>query len=172
MILGITGLARSGKDAAAQFFIQKGFTQINMSDILKEELLKNNKKPTKENLSLLGDELRKKHGKDIVIKMLINKIKGKEKLVITGIRSPEELSFLKNEIANFQLIVITAKDEIRFQRRTKEDPQTKQEFFARDERDIKNKGLDQVIAQANFKIENNSTLDQMHQQIHKAFKFG
>lgn len=165
MIIGITGLARSGKDAAARLFIQKGFTQINMSDILKEELLKKNIEPTKENMSLLGDELRKLHGKDIIIKMLVNKLKGREKIVITGIRSPEEAAFLKQQVKNFCLLAIGAKESIRFSRRTAEDPQTEQEFFSRDQRDIKNKGLDKVIASAEITTENNASLEELNKKL-------
>lgn len=167
MILGITGLARSGKEAAAQFFIQKGFTKVNISDFLKEELINQGKEPTKANMSLLGDELRKKYGKDIMIKLLLNKIKGKGNIVITGVRSPEELSYLKKEIGEFKLIAITASKEVRFQRRNEEDSNIPEEFFARDERDIKNKGLDKVLTAADITIENNTTVGFLYQQLEK-----
>ncbi len=169
MIIGIAGLARSGKDTAARFFIQKGFVQVNLSDILKEELIKLGKEPTKENMSLLGDELRKQNGKDVMIKLFLNKIKGKSNVVVTGIRSPEEVSCLKKEIGDFKLIAIAASKETRFKRRNEEDSNLPEEFFARDERDIRNKGLDKVLASADQVVENNSGLEALYLRLDKVW---
>ena len=171
VVIGVTSLARAGKDTFADYIVKKyGYKKFNMSDVLKEELIKQGKEPTKNNMSLLGDELRKKFGEDIVMKMLFDRIIGEKKVVITGIRSLKEIVFIRTKCDYFFLVAIEANKEIRFSRRKENDPQTKKEFFARDERDIKNKGLGEVIELADYKIINNGTLEEFYKNIDKVME--
>jgi len=167
MIICLTSLARAGKDTFADYLVNEyNFTKLNLSDILRDELKAQGKQGTKEEMSLLGDEWRKLYGMDIVMKKTLEKAKQYEKVIITGVRSIEEYYFIKNNADEVYLIAVTADKEIRFDRRNELDPQIKDEFFARDERDIKNKGLDKVIRVADFEITNNySSRDEFYKSI-------
>ena len=168
IIVGITSLARAGKDTFALRLVSKySFIQLNMSDVLRDELVKQGKEPTKDNMSLLGDEWRKHYGKDIVIKRLLDKASTYEKVVITGLRSPEEVTYIKQQKPNLILVSVIAPLPLRFSRRTDLDPQTIEEFVARDERDIKNKGLDMVIEMSDYKVWNLGTLDELYGEVDK-----
>lgn len=164
MILGITGLAASGKQIVADYLVEKyGFELLDFAkDALFAEAQARTLEPTKMNLSVLGDELRQSGGNAVLAKILLKKIKG-EKTTITGFRSPEEVDCIRNEceIGEFFLIGISSAPAIRFKRRRPEDPQTEKEFFTRDERDIKNKGLGKVLEIADFHIENNGTKEDL-----------
>ncbi|MBI5872255.1 AAA family ATPase [archaeon] len=167
MIMGLTGMVRSGKDSFADYLASEyGFAKLNMSDVLKEELVKEGKEPTKENMSILGDRWRKEFGMDIVMRRTLENAKKQEKVVICGIRSLEEIDFIRRNAVDFVLIAVVADAKTRFARRSESDEQDFGGFIARDNRDIKNKGLDKAIACADYTIENNfSSLEDFYKAI-------
>lgn len=166
MIVGITALARAGKDTFADYLVSNyGFVKLNMSDVLKEELIKKGKEPNKLNMSLLGDEWRAKFGNDIVIRRILEKAQSHRNVVITGIRSPEEAEYLKVAAQNFFLVAVEASQDVRYDRRNKLDPQRRVEFFSRDQIDIEHKGLGEVMAIADYRVSNESTLEDYQRRI-------
>lgn len=171
LIIGLTGLARCGKDEAANHLVRKyGFRKFIFSDIIIDELKKRHMNTKKDDQSLLGLKLRKEHGMDIMAKMLYKKIKGLDKVVISGFRSPEEVGYLKNKAKKFYLVKIKASPEIRFSRRSRADKQTKTGFFARDKRELKDRGFDKVLEMSDFEIENNSTLNDLCKEVDNLIK--
>jgi len=166
VIIGLTGLAGSGKDAAANFLSEKyGYKLLVFSDILVEEAKKRGTEPTKMNLSILGDELRTETGNAVLAKKILEKIDPEKNYVLSGFRSPEEVYAIQNEVLDFYLVYIDADKATRFKRRRPEDPRTEKEFFARDERDVSNKGLGRVIEMADFTIANNGTLQELEKKV-------
>ena len=57
MILGITGTYASGKDTVANILIKSRFNHISFSDILREELKKEEKEITRDDLIKRGIRL-------------------------------------------------------------------------------------------------------------------
>lgn len=166
IIVGVTSLANAGKDTFASRLVSEySFTQLNLSDVLRDELIKQGKEPTKDNMSILGSELRKQYGRDIVIRMFMDKASLYGKVIITGIRSPEEVDYLRQNSDYFVLVKLTAPLDLRFKRRKSLDPQTIEGFTFRDERDIKNMGLDKVIESADYEISNTGSLDELYAEI-------
>lgn len=167
MIIGVTALARAGKDTFADYLISKyGFAKLNMSDVLAEELVRRGLEPSKDNRSLLGDEWRKQYGMDIVIRKTLEKAATYENTVITGVRSVEEVDFLRKNSKSFCLVAIVADMDVRFARRDSLDPNTLEGFTARDERDVKNKGLGKVIEIADYTLTNNyKTTEEFYKDI-------
>jgi len=167
MIICLTSLARAGKDTFADYLVEKhSFVKLNMSDVLRDALITEGKEPTKDNMSKLGDEWRKQFGMDIVMRRTLEKASRHDKVVITGVRSVEEITFMKANAKELYLIAVTADPEVRFKRRSEADPQTEYGFFARDERDVKNKGLDKVIAMADYEVNNNfQTKEEFYSEI-------
>lgn len=169
-VLGITGLASSGKDTVAKYLKDKyKFEWLNFSDILIEEAKKKKLKPDKMNLSKIGDEYRKKHGMGglaIAILQKIEKSKS-ENFVVTGFRSPEEVDYIRNNVDNFDLIEIRTDPNKRWERKKDSDPQNEDEFFERDRRDKEMKGLGKVIEMADEVIENDSNFQELYKRIDK-----
>lgn len=165
MLLGVTGLARVGKDAFADFLVRNySFTKLNLSDCLRDELIKTGKEPTKGNMCILGDEWRAKWGYDIVIRRTLERAQKSSRVVITGLRSVEEVEFMRSGSNDFQLVAIVASDETRFSRKTSDDPQDFESFIGRDRRDIEKKGLDKVLALADHVIDNDSGGWEIHKK--------
>ncbi len=163
MILGVTGLARAGKDTLAGYIAsQYGFKIFTMSDSLKSECMRRGLDITKENLSRIGDMMRDEFGNDIVAIKTLEKASSFPRSIITGVRSPEELDVFKRGSGAFSLVCIVADENKRFDRRSDKDPNCKEDFLARDRRDIANKGLGKVMDMADFIISNDSTYDSLY----------
>jgi len=176
LVIGLTGLASSGKGEVARYLEKNGFSKFVFSDVLKEEaekrgLLENKTYEEQKNIfSKLGDQLRRENGRwDILAEKLIEKIKSNnlEKVVVDGFRSVEEVNLFKKNFQNFYLIYVNADEEIRFKRRKLEDSNIDIENFrARDKRDIEEKGLEKVIELTDFTIDNNEEgLENLHKKI-------
>ena len=166
--ISFTGLARSGKDTAADHLVEKhAFQKLVMSEELAEELLKEGKEDTKINRAHKGKDLRKKFGQDIVAKRVFEKAlqRSLEKVIFVGPRSVAEIEFFKKNIPGFKLIAIKAEKEERFERRSHKDGQTEEKFFERDRHDSTEFELEKVISMADTTIENNSTIDDFYKTI-------
>jgi len=168
MLIGFCGKAQSGKDAAADYLVEKyGFVNLSFSvDVLDHELKLRGMEITKMNRSHLGDELRKIDGMDVLAQRLAEKAKQYNKVVISNFRSPEEVDyFRKNE--KVVLIFVNAPLEVRFTRRSKLDPAALEEFKERDERDIKLKGMAKVFEQADYTVDTSGSFENTHVQLDK-----
>lgn len=169
-ILGVTGLAGCGKDTVAKYLVEKyNFDWFNFSDILRDECKKQNIEPTKMNLSKIGDKYREEKGMGGLAVGILEKIKKSEKnkIAITGFRSPEEVDYIRNNVEDFTLIEIRTDPLIRWERRKESDPQNKEEFFERDSRDKELKGLGKVIDISDEVISNNSTVQDLKKETDK-----
>jgi dephospho-CoA kinase len=171
MIIGITGNYASGKDTVAKIIIKSGFSHISFSDILREELKKEEKKITRDDLIAGGNKLREKYGPDILAKRALDKIKSGN-YIMTSIRTLAEVELLKRE-KYFTLMKVTAPPNIRLKRiinRNREkDPKTLEELKekeARENTDNPNaQQLNKVAEMATKEIVNDSTLDGLKKKI-------
>lgn len=133
VIIGITGTLCSGKGMLTAYFKERGFDTISLSDLLREEANLKGIELTRENLQRLGNELREKHGSGALAILALQRILGKENMVIESIRNPGEvLELRKNK--DFKLIAVDAPRELRIERllnrynesERKEDPVTRE----------------------------------------------
>ena len=100
MIIGVTGAYSSGKDTVAEIIIKSGFSHISLSDILRDELKKEEKKITRDDLINGGNKLREKYGPNILAKKALEK--AKEIGAITGLlicNNPPELEYIYHLIS-------------------------------------------------------------------------
>lgn len=183
MLIGLTGRIGAGKETLTEFLREKGFIYLETSKLLKEELKKRNFEITRENMQDLGDELRKKYGAEILMKMFLEKInqdKGNKNYIIDSLRNAGEVKFLRENIKNFVLIAVDAPQKLRFKRIIKRgkpsDPKTWEEFLKVDNRDLfdKNNPLGQQVGKcmelADFKIINDCSLKKSMIKIKKIWE--
>ena len=176
LIIGFTGLTRSGKDTAADFVAQKfGFAKIdNNKDIIWPELRKRKRKITKMNSVQLGDELRAKYGMGIIAQKTVKLIQKRKwsKVIISGIRSSEDIPLFKKLAQQFYLIRIHAPLKIRVKRmkqvRTKgETLSSRKELLQKDQIDLEKKGLRKTLQLADFSIQNTGSLKDFQAKLYK-----
>ena len=171
MILGVTGNYASGKDTVANILIKARFNHISFSDILREELKKEEKEITRDDLINGGNKLREKYGANILAKKALEQAKEGD-YVFTSIRTPAEVELLKIE-KDFILINVTASDEVRLkriiERNREKDPKTIEELKTKEARENtdnpNSQQLNKVAEIATKTIVNDSTLKELKKKV-------
>lgn len=173
MIIGLTGYARAGKDFIADYFVQKhNFTKFVFSDILSDVLQSFGWTNSKDNQSKLGVALRKASTPNVLAILLSEKLKGKNNIVISGFRSPEETELFRGTFGeNFKLIYVNRTFENRYQTR-RDVSLNEEEFRQRDIRDGQHMGLDRIIQDKlyDFEITNNGTIEELESNISRIYE--
>ena len=172
MIIGLTGANASGKGEAAEYLKSKGFVCCSLSDILREEARLKKIEPSRENLILLGNKLRREKGPSILAELVIKKIKDKKNYVIDSIRNPFEIKTLR-QLKDFTLIGIDAPVETRFNRILSRnragDPGTLEDFIEKERKENigadTNQQLKNCLKLADKIIINDSTIEEFHKKI-------
>lgn len=168
-IMGVSGLAGSGKSFVSELASKRGAMIISMGDIIREEAKKRG-----ESTGETAENLRKEHGQYIVAELTVKKIKKlldeglDSSIVVEGIRSPHEVNLFKESFSDFIILSIFANQEIRFERikaRKREDDATDfDEFKIREDREL-NFGIGDVVSLSDKIIINESDLDSYCNEI-------
>jgi len=170
-IIVLCGFARTGKDTAADYLVKRyGFLKYTFSSVIKDLLKQKKIRPTKGNMLDLGNTLRKEMGMDAIAILLDRKIKGYEKIVLVGPRSIEEINFFRKRFPKLKIAKLISKKEQRFERRTELDSQDRKTFFERDQKDLEDKGLKEVLDEAEYEISNDSNVDKLYTEIDQLLK--
>lgn len=167
-VIGITSLMGSGTDTVADYIAEKyGYVILHMSDILREMTKKEGLEPTRDNLQLM----RKKYGNTFLAEEIVSRIKENkyEKVIIVAIRRAEDYLIPKKYFKNMKLILVKADERIRFERLKNRnrlsDPKTFDEFKRQQDNELSIYDFDKTFSYADFVIENNGTLDELHKKI-------
>jgi dephospho-CoA kinase len=181
-IIGITGTLASGKTSVKDFFLSRFSSYfVSLSDIIKEELLKEGKELKRENFIEKGNELRKKYGNQIlaeVVTLTLPEKINKQLIIIDGIRNPGEIEYLRKKFGkNFILIAVDAPRELRFkrllERRKEGDPATFEKFFEMDEIDLGRnqpeygQRVEECLRLADLLIINDGTVEDLNKKLEK-----
>ncbi|MHA1917033.1 MAG: AAA family ATPase [Candidatus Ranarchaeia archaeon] len=175
ILIGIVGMPGAGKTTAIDMILDLGASVVAMGDVIREEAKSRGLELTRENLSNIMFGLREKEGPMVVAKRCLLKIDQSEKeiVIIDGLRSLEEVEFFKKIYRNFEVILIHAKERIRFERILErarmDDPKKWEDFHTRDLRELKI-GIGYVIALSDYIVSNNGSLDELRSRIVKHFK--
>ncbi len=172
MVIGLTGLAGSGKGEACSYLKSRGFAVLSFSDILREEsgkrgILAGSLEEQKATLSKLGEQLRKESGDwGILARMLAKKVDSNA--VVDGFRSAEEVAVFRERFPNFRLVLIEVDFNLRFERRKLQDSAaTKEAMLRRDNDNISFMGLGKVMQMADVRIDNNGTKEELYSKQEK-----
>jgi dCMP deaminase len=120
MIIGLTGSYGAGKDTVADYLKTKGFAYHSLSDLLREELGKQGKAITRENLIEVGNSVRTEFGPGELAKRALGIISAKQEQnsIIVSIRNPEEVNVLRKH-PGFRLWFVDAPIKMRYERASK-----------------------------------------------------
>ena len=175
MIIGITGTDGSGKGTAVDYLVRTfGYAHYSARDLISAEVEQRGLVATRENLRLIGNELRRLHGDDVIVKKSLERMhkEGAAHIVIESIRALAEAETLK--AAGGVLLAIDAQPEIRYKRisgrRHASDHVTYEQFLAQEALEMNDPdphGMQkaQVMAAADFTIQNDTTFDTLVQQL-------
>ena len=172
IIIGIIGENASGKTTATEYLIkQYGAVSFRFSDPLADVLKRLYLENSRANLQKLSTLLRQNFDEEILSAIIAKDAKNSPaNLIITeGVRRPGDITHLK-QLDNFYLIALDAAERVRYERLIKRaektDDATKTwESFQIDGQQEAEQKIKQVATQANFKIDNNNTLEGLFSQL-------
>ncbi|MBI5223841.1 AAA family ATPase [Candidatus Micrarchaeota archaeon] len=175
MIIGLTGENCAGKSTICEYLKKKGFYYYSLSDAIREELKKEGKTITRENLVQKGNELRVKFGAGALGRKIAELLQADKNYVIDSIRNPAEVEELKKS-GRFFLFYVTASPETRFERiktrKREEDPQTYDSFLRFEKLEMENadktkQNLKGTFVHADKKLENEGSFEELYDKVDK-----
>lgn len=179
MIIGITGTNGSGKGTVVEYLVQKGFKHYSVRSELLAELERRGLPTDRPHLGALGDELRKTNGPGYFIRLFKTQSE-KERCVdiaIDSLRSVGEAEALK--AMGGILLGVDADPRVRYDRvvvrgsstdKVDFDTWKKQEEHEWYNPDPHAMNVPAVIVMADYTIQNNGTLEELHQQVDAILK--
>lgn len=177
-IIGVTGTNASGKDTVADYLKDKyGFKNYSLSDEIRIEATQRGLSHERENLRTIGNELREKFAPNELAVRATNRITtdGEESIIVTSVRNPAEVEYLKNNFPNFKLIYVDAPVEMRYERSVARgrvgDGITLSDFRAAEAKELEGGKTGQQLLKcqelADFKIINDGTLEKLFEETEK-----
>lgn len=114
-VIGLSGGLATGKTTAGRFLSEKGYAYGRFSMVLEKLLEEEGKEANRKNLQEKGDFINKEKGQRWLCKNLIHTFfQDKKRIVIDGLRFPEDHSFMKEKFGNhFKHIHLQCEDSIR-----------------------------------------------------------
>lgn len=172
LILGFTGKLASGKAVCQNYLNDKyNSDSFRFSTALRDVLDRLYIPISRTNLQDLSLALRHTFGSNILAEVISEDAKNSQKdiVVIDGIRRLDDISKLKN-LPGFKLISIDANPQLRYERMKKrnENKGDSEKSYAQFEEDGQREAelqIPEVMAQADFHLDNNGDLKQLYQGI-------
>ncbi|MCB0272433.1 MAG: AAA family ATPase [Bdellovibrionales bacterium] len=174
--IGITGTNASGKGEVTQYLQTLGYTYLSLSDLLREIVRAQGLELSRDNLTNIGQQERKKSGPGFLATTALTKILPNTSYVIDSIRHPEEVRILKKALPAFELWAIDADPHIRFERATArgrdENAQTLDAFLSQEQKEMTDnpnaQQLHNTMKLAKITLSNNENVEKLHKQIQNA----
>ena len=173
MIIGLTGENCSGKGTSAEYLKKKGFYYLSLSDVIREEVAKEGRSSTRENLIAKGTEMRQRHGPGILAKKVAEMMEKDRNYIVDSIRTPGEVAELK-KLPEFFLVYITADPKVRFarmkERGRESDPQTYEAFNKIEAIEMKSQeqagqNLEETIKLADRMVVNEGSVEELRDKL-------
>lgn len=169
-ILAIVGMPGAGKTELASYLADKGLPFVRFGDETDRALKEKGLPLTEEHEREYRERIRRELGMAayaMTAKSKIVEARGKSHtVIIDGLYSWEEYTFLKKEFVDLALICVFAEPSIRYKRLQKREvrPLSEKEARQRDIDEIENLSKSGPIAIADYFIENNETLDKLKEK--------
>lgn len=170
-IIALVGMPGTGKSQAAQFFQNKNIPVIRFGDLTDETLKEKGLSTTPENERIVREQLRRELGMAAYAIAAKPKIEEAAKsntiVVLDGLYSWEEYTFIKKYFPNLSLVHIFSRPDHRYERLAarKVRPLNHQEAIQRDIFEIENLNKAGPIAMANHVIFNEGTVEDLCKKL-------
>ena len=170
MLVAIVGMSGSGKSVASSYLEEKGFKKIYFGGVVLEEVKKRGLECNPVNEKKVREDLRKEYGMSAVAKLLLPKIEeaiGEYDTVLDGLYSWDEYLTLVKKFKNLKLLAVVADKDLRYERvaNRKERPLNSDEIRNRDYSEIENLAKGGPIANADYYIFNNGTINEYYERL-------
>lgn len=172
-VVSIVGMTGAGKSIVSRVFEQNGFIRVRFGDVTDEEIKKRGLELNEANERYIRELLRQEHGMEAYARLnlpRIDSVLGHSEVVIDGLYSWEEYTFLKTYYGeDFWVVAVWTSPRTRYQRLTTrlERRLTMEEAANRDRAEIENINKGGPIAMADFTIKNESSLEDLRQEAER-----
>ena len=179
IILGITGTNGAGKGTVVEYLVsQKNFKHFSASALISEEIERLALPVNRESMIKVGNELREKYGADVIVERLMERaINEKGNIIIESIRTLAEIDKIKER--GGILLAVDADQRLRYERNEKrgsnKDGISFEKFkeFEEREKESNDPNKQNLVAcrrKADYIIDNNGDVIELHQKIEKILK--
>jgi len=180
VIIGITGTIGAGKGTVVDYLVKnKGFKHFSARGLIVEEIEKRGLENNRDSMVVVANDLREKFGSGYVAEELFKRAeKSDENAVIESLRTVGEIETLQKK-GKFVLLAVDADSKIRYERvsvrGTSTDNVSFEKFLADEEKEMTStdpnkQNLKKCIEMADFKIENNGTIEELNSKIEEILK--
>lgn len=178
-IYGAIGCIGSGKDEVVKYLnAEYDIPFIAVGDIVRVMAGERGVEPSRENLEHLSSEAMRKHGQEYFMKLALKRIRSShwKYAGVTGIRTPEDVRFLKRDLGDDFILFHVYVDEpyIRYQRlvRRKQagDPNNYADFAEQDRHEEKTFRTEEATSMQDYFLNNSGTLQDLHRQLDAKLK--
>ncbi|HDQ22735.1 MAG TPA: hypothetical protein ENN28_02045 [Candidatus Uhrbacteria bacterium] len=177
IIIGLVGPIAAGKGTVCEYLKEKHQAQtLRFSTMLRDVLDRFYIEQNRENMQNLSSVLRQTFGEDLMAKTMANDAKNSETkiVVLDGVRRQADIKYLQ-ELPNFYLVEINAKQKIRYQRLIKrseniDDRKKTFDQFQNDELQEPELQIKKVAQTAKFHLNNDGPKENLYSQLEKILK--
>jgi dephospho-CoA kinase len=172
-IVAFVGLTGSGKSAAVDYVVEKGYPKIHFGNIIYAAMNEAGIEITPDSQQKFREDIREQEGKDFVVKRVIKQAHdliaaGQHRIVFDGLYTWTEYKILRHEFpGELDVIAVVAPKKLRHHRLSQrpERPFTNEEANTRDWTEIENLEKGGPIAIADHYVMNDGNLDNLYQQV-------
>src|SRR5262245_33974748 len=178
MKVGVAGGNAAGKGEVVRLLERRGFYPTSLSDVIRADLARDGKEPTRENMIERGRSLRERFGSAVLAERTLRGLATDRNHVIDSIRHPAEVEALRAG-GEFLLLWIEADSHLRFERSRARgrggDAPDFESFQALEARELGSKDsaaqqLSAVRALAERVIRNDGDLAQLEAQLEEVLR--
>ncbi len=178
MYIGLIGTNGAGKSTVCDYFRQKGFQVLSLSDSLRDYVREKGLPLDRDTLTHMANLLKEERGLDVLAKLVCETVEKEswDNVVFDSIRNRDEVNFLARKDVVF--IGVTADIKVRYERvklRARETDHIDFETFKRqDVRENSGESSGQNISLAleacRCVVENNTGIDDLHVSLDALLK--
>ena len=176
LIVGITGTNGAGKGTVVDYLIkEKDFKHFSASGLITQEIIKRNLPVNRDNMIIVGNDLRAKNGAGYIAEELIRRASSNNSnSIIDSIRTLGEVDKLRER--GGMLLAVDADQKLRYKRIVlrgeEKDKVSFEQFVAQEKKEMESddpnkQNLQACKKVADYLIENNGTLEELNKEIEK-----
>ena len=178
MRVGVAGLNAAGKGEVVRLLERRSFYRASLSDVIRADLAREGKEPTRENMIQRGRALRERFGPAVLAERAQRALPSDRNHVIDSIRHPAEVEALRAG-GDFLLLWVEAPPRVRFERSRARGRAGDGEDFARfEELEARELASGEAAAQqllavrelADLVIPNDGSLEELGAKLEEALR--